>query len=219
MDNEQKLKKQAKLWGGVALILVVLVLGIVYIVDNDNQNSNENKSSIVVNEDDWVRGDINTAKTVLVEYADFQCPACASYHNLVKSLEEKYPEDLAVVFKHFPLSQIHKNALLSSQAAEAAGIQGKFWEMHDMLFENQTEWSDANNAKEIFIGYAKELGLNESQFIVDIDSREIKDKISSSYTAGVKMGVNSTPSFFLDGNKIPNPRNFTEFENVVTRNF
>ena len=83
-----------------------------------------------------------TAKVTLIEYADFQCPACATYYPIVKELKEKYPEDLRVVFRHFPLITIHKNAFPSAIAAEAAQEQGKFWEMHDILFEKQGEWSD-----------------------------------------------------------------------------
>ena len=117
-------------------------------------------------------------------------------------------------YRHFPLPQ-HKNAKLAATVAEAAGKQDKFWEMHDLIFQNQSDWSEEKNAAVIFAKYAQDLGLDLAQFQTDIASEEIKAKIENDYKSGVKAGVNSTPTFFLNGKKINNPRNYDEFKNAI----
>ena len=116
--------------------------------------------------DDHIRNGAQ-AKVVLVEYGDFQCPACGAYEPLVQQLLSKHVSDVQFVFRHFPLTQIHKNALLAAKYAEASGIQGKFWEMHDVLYARQKEWSDSLNAKDLFNGYGKDLGLNVAKLETD----------------------------------------------------
>ena len=117
-------------------------------------------------------------------------------------------------YRHFPLPQ-HKNAKLAATVAEAAGKQGKFWEMHDLIFQNQSDWSEDKNAAVIFAKYAQDLQLDLAKFQTDIADEEIKAKIENDYKSGVKAGVNSTPSFFLNGKKINNPRNYDEFKNAI----
>ncbi len=217
MKNQKNIKNKLKLWLTVAIIIILVVLGMVQSVKKSDKkdSSSDMSSSIAVNENDWVRGDINS-KVVIVEYADFQCPACGLYHPLIKQVEEKFGDSIAVVFRHFPLTQIHQNALISAQATEAAGMQGKFFEMHDMIFETQSVWSDDSRAQDIFVDYAKQLGLNEEQFLNDIKSKVVKDKIAQSYKVGTKLGVNGTPTFFMNGKKIDNPRSFEEFEALIS---
>jgi protein-disulfide isomerase len=140
-------------------------------------------------------------KVTVVEFADFQCPACAAAHPIVKEVLEKYKGKITFIYRHFPLNQ-HKNARLAARAAEAANNQGKFWEMHDMLYENQKEWSESSSAKEVFTGYAKVLGLNNEIFEKAINSTDFDDAIQHDYVDGVTLGVNSTPTFFLNGNKL-----------------
>jgi protein-disulfide isomerase len=166
-----------------------------------------------VRENDWVKGDPE-AKVVLTEYGDFQCPACANYAPLVKRLSEETSKGLKVVYRHFPLTSIHKNAIPSAQAAEAAGRQGKFWEMHDTLYEKQTEWSDERDVKEKFIEYARILGLDEEKFKSDYDSDEVRQRIESDLSKALQLGLNSTPTFFLNGQKIA-PRSYENFKDLV----
>lgn len=217
MKNQKNIKNKLKLWLTVAIIIILVVLGMVQSVKKSDKkdSSSDMSSSIAVNENDWVRGDINS-KVVIVEYADFQCPACGLYHPLIKQVEEKFGDSIAVVFRHFPLTQIHQNALIAAQATEAAGMQGKFFEMHDMIFETQSVWSDDSRAQDIFVDYSKQLGLNEEQFLNDIKSKVVKDKIAQSYKVGTKLGVNGTPTFFMNGKKIDNPRSFEEFEALIS---
>ncbi len=165
-----------------------------------------------VSEGDWVKGN-KEAKVILVEYGDFQCPACANFEPVLREELSKNGDKMRFVYRHFPLPQ-HKNAISSALAAEAAGIQGKFWEMHDMLYDKQVDWENASNAKDIFTGYAKDLGLDENKFKDDFEKEELKSKIQSNKVDGERLGINSTPTFYLNGVKIQ-PRNYEEFKNLV----
>lgn len=163
---------------------------------------------------DWVKGS-RTASAVLVEYSDFQCPACGAYYPLVKRVAEEYGDKLAIVYRNFPLTTIHKNALRGAYAAEAAGQQGKFWEMHDRLFENQKEWSEGENPQKFFDAYATALNLDMDRFRKDMDSRSVKDKVSADAASAEKYEVNGTPTFFLNGKKLDSVRSFDDFKTVI----
>lgn len=155
-----------------------------------------------VNAQDWQRGNPN-AKAVLVEYSDFQCPACAYYYAIVKKIEQKYSDKLLLVYRHFPLSQ-HLNATAAAQVAETAGKQGKFWEMHDRLFETQKNWSDLADPNDFFMQLADTLKLDTEKFLADANSDEVRAKIEADIDSGKKGNIDSTPSFFLNGKKLTN---------------
>lgn len=163
---------------------------------------------ITVTENDHVYGPTDASVTI-VEFSDFQCPACASYSPILKALVQDFPDDLRLVYKHFPLQSIHIMANKSAQAAEAAGLQGKFWEMHDKLFENQSDWQ--NGDEDLFFSYAEEIGLNIEQFRDDYTSAEIKDRISDSFNYALDLGLNYTPTFYVNGELISNPNSYQEF--------
>ncbi len=164
-------------------------------------------------ESDHVKG-ARDAKTILIEYSDFQCPACAAYQPLVKQLAQDFEGTIAIVYRHFPLQQ-HKHARIAAYASEAADKQGKFWEMHDMIFETQKEWSSQSDARDTFIGYAEKLGLDRAQFITDIDLDEIIDKVDSQQKSGLRAKVNSTPTFYLNGKKFDTPRTYDDFKTKI----
>ncbi len=145
-----------------------------------------------------------TAKVKITEYADLECPACAAMHPIIDDLLAKYPNDIELTFKHFPLATIHPNALPAAKAAEAAGIQGKFFEMLDLMFTNQGEWSKNSNEDEVFTRYATELGLDVEKFKADIKDATIAAKIKSNYAEGVSLSVRGTPTFFINGTKLEN---------------
>ena len=155
-----------------------------------------------------------SAGITLVEFGDYQCPACGIYNPLVKQVLTEFAGKIAFASKNFPLAQ-HKNAPISSFSAEAAGFQGKFWQMHDKLYENQNSWSASSDAKTIFIGYATDLGLNVDQFKLDIDSQKVKDIVASDYADGNTIGINSTPTFYLNGVKMDNPANIEDFRKTI----
>ncbi len=190
------------------LAAVLIGLGILFLlIKNSSQPSPKAPA---------VQGEtIASSSATLVEYSDFQCPACAAYYPVVKQLTKEFSQDLHFTYRYFPLSSIHKNARISAQAAEAAGKQNKFWEMHDLLFENQSEWSALSDPKEKFKEYAKFLGLDMEKFQQDLGSKEVKDKVESDYQSGLSLGVNATPTFFLNNQKITNPRSYEEFKTKI----
>jgi len=162
---------------------------------------------------DQVKG--NTQGTaILVEYSDFQCPACGGYYPLIKKLVEEFDGQVKFIYRHFPLPQ-HQQAKLAAYAAEAAGKQGKFWEMHDLIFDGQEDWAGNRGAQEILNKYAESLGLDMGKFNQDSSSDEVKEKVNSDYRSGLNSGVNSTPTFFLNGKQLQNPRSYEEFQKVI----
>lgn len=198
-------------WGIGILIIVAVGLGIWRGWD---RSSSPAQSLIEIGENEWIRGN-RTASTTLIEYSDFQCPACGAYYPILKQLHQEFGNELRFVYRHFPLRQIHFNAELAARAAEAAGKQRKFWEMHDMIFENQKEWSERGSARNSFIQYAQSLGLDVERFKNDMDAKETKQKVSANYNGGVGFGVNSTPTFFFNGEKLRNPGSYEEFKAVI----
>jgi len=154
------------------------------------------------------------AAVTLVEYADFQCPACAAYDPVVRQLETEFKDRVRFVFKNFPLS-MHQNGVPSAQAAEAAGLQGKFFEMKDMLYAKQREWSDSIGPKNVFADYARSLGLNVDQFKKDYGSRSVKNKIESDRAEGLALELRGTPSFVLNGRLIENPQSYEAFRELI----
>jgi protein-disulfide isomerase len=143
------------------------------------------------------------SKVVLVEYGDYQCPGCGSAFPTVKKLSEKYKDEIAFVFRNFPIASKHPNARAAASAAEAAGLQGKFWEMHNMLYENQSSWENLNTTDRgpFFIDYAKQLGLDEARFKSDMESENVSQKINFDQAVGKKAGADATPTFVLNGKK------------------
>lgn len=180
---------------------------------SSDKNSAKGLLTREVSSEDWSLGRLDS-KVKLVEYSDFQCPACRVYHGAIKEVLKDYGDQILFVYRHFPLQQ-HANAEIAALAAESAGRQGKFFEMHDLLFDNQEVWEANTNAREIFKTYATKLGLDMEKFNKDLDLREIRIKILNSYRDGVASGVNSTPSFFLNGKKIQNPNNFDDFKKLI----
>jgi len=200
------------------IILILLVAGGIGAVSYFGSQPTETPSAAsspadAIAVDDWVAGN-KDAGVVLVEYSDFQCPACGAYHPIVKQLVEEMGNDFAFIYRHFPLQQ-HKHAKLAAYAAEAAGNQGKFWEMHAMIFEHQRDWSDVSDARDTFFEYAKSLGLDLVRFEKDINSDEIANKVSKSYSTGMKLRISGTPTFFLNGKKMEAPRSYDEFKQTV----
>ncbi len=202
------------IWGGI----FVLVFGAIFLLAAFGGKGNTDGEGAVlidaVSANDRTQG-VAGALVTLVEYGDFQCPACASYHAFVKKLIEEEGDKVFFAYRHFPLRTIHKNADEAAWAAEAAGIQGKFWEMSDMIYKNQKDWEKSDTAGKIFEDYAKQLGLNVEQFIVDRDSDVVKSKVEADLQSGLRAKVTGTPTFFVNGKKITNPSSYDEFKKLV----
>jgi len=155
----------------------------------------------------------NRAATVeLLEYGDFECPDCGEAYPIIKLLKEEMREKLVVVFRHMPLDQlypIHPNATLAAEATEAAANQGKFWEMHDALFEHQADLSD-----EVLEQLAEEIDLDLEKFHQDLADEAITGKVSADLKSGQELGVTATPTFFINGEKVEDSRNY---QHIVER--
>jgi protein-disulfide isomerase len=149
-----------------------------------------------------VRGGNNAAVT-LEEYGDYQCPPCAALFPMVKTLEAQYGDRLRFVFRQYPLTTAHPHALVAAHAAEAAGLQGRFWEMHDRLYENQQAWSKEVDPRPLFINYARDIGLDVDRFIADMGSPQVDARVTADRLRGRSMGVTGTPTLFLNGRMMP----------------
>ncbi len=149
--------------------------------------------SVPVNAGDHVQRS-NEAQVTLVEYGDYECPYCGEAHQIVKRLQKKMDGDLRLVFRNFPLTEIHPHALAAAQAAEAAGLQSRFWEMHDLLYENQDTLED-----EDLITFARKLKLDVERFRRDLSSNEVTTKLQEDFSSGIRSGVNGTPTFYING--------------------
>ena len=181
---QEKLKKQEQnkkfkklgIWAGVAVVLIAAVYGLIQVANSPQVSSTSSGKLPQITNSDPAIG-TPSAKVTLVEYSDFQCPACAAYHPMVKQLLTDYNGKIYFVYRYFPLAS-HQNAMISSLAAYAAGLQSKFWEMHDMLFQTQNSWANSQKARETFIDYAKKLDLDINKFKTDLESDKGKNFIN-----------------------------------------
>lgn len=192
------------------LIVAGIIGGAVLLGKNDESATDTQSNHFFGNPD---------AKVVLVEYGDFECPACAQYYPLVKQIKEEFKEDIRFEFRHFPIVRAHPTATAAHRAAEAAGKQGKFWEMHDRLFERQFEWrstSSSINSSAIrtFETYAQELGLDVEQFKTDYAASTTLGTISADSARGNAEGVSGTPTFFLNGKRIEDNASFDSLDEI-----
>jgi protein-disulfide isomerase len=198
----------------VTFIAAIIVLAFAYYFYAMSTKSDTPTGTVQVTENDHIRGNL-TGTVTLVEFGDIQCPACGAYEPIVRQVTADNADILKVVFKHFPLTQIHPNALLAAKASEAASIQGKFWEMHDIMYDNQKTWEGSLNARDYFMDYAKTLGLDTTKFASDLNSPAVEEKIVAEYKEGVNLGVQGTPTFFVNGNKIENPQSVEAFNAII----
>lgn len=163
---------------------------------------------------DWTQGN-KEAKVILIEYSDFQCPGCAAFSKTLDDIVKEFGNHIILAYRHFPLKDIHKNAEPAAWAAEAAGVQGKFWEMHDKLFTYQNTWSGQVNPEITFQKFATDLGLDMGKFNTDYNSRTIRKNVDLDLASAEKNKLDHTPTIFLNGKQLDNPRNYDEFRTLV----
>jgi protein-disulfide isomerase len=150
--------------------------------------------TVPVGPDDHVRGGPETAPLTLVEYGDYECPYCGAAYPIVKEVERTLGDELRSVFRNFPLGDMHPHAVQAAEAAEAAAGQGRFWEMHDRLYEHQDR-----ETTEDLIEHASVLGLDVERFRSDLEEHAYEPRIQADFLSGVRSGVNGTPTFFING--------------------
>jgi protein-disulfide isomerase len=206
------------IWGGSAVLLAVLVWGMVKLSASVPPVSVDGSLSDAVSAQDHMSGPASASVT-LVEYSDFQCPACAAFDPVVKKAlaEDQLKDKVRLVYRSFPLRNIHPNAELSAWAAEAASLQGRFWEMHDALFAGQASWSRLGKeaARAVFVQYAKDIGIDAAKFSTDIDGDTVKAAVERQVSSGERSSINSTPSFFINGKRMAQPKSYEEFRQFL----
>lgn len=207
MSKKKNNEQSIFIWATVALVII----GAIYLI-----TSSSNDAPIVLPDEtiegEWTKGNPD-AKVTLVEYGDYQCPACASVHPMVDELVSEFSQHIKFVYRHFPLS-IHQHAKIASQAAEAAGVQGKFWEMHDKIYTSQQEWSQSPEADQLFVTYAEELELDVAEFEADMRSDAIVAKVEAALKSADAAHLRGTPSFFLNGEQY-SPASYEDFRSTI----
>jgi len=220
MNNEKQERREGKArlakirnWA----IAIIIIGGIVYLfsLSVGSSPSDTDTSLTALSAQDQVKGAFTESKPILVEYSDFQCPACGAFYPSVEEMLAEFGDDIVFVYRHFPLSQ-HIHAQITARAAEAAGRQGAFWEMYDLIFQRQTVWSilTGPEVQTTLLSYAEEIGLDVAQFEIDLDDDAIADKVTADYRSGILNKVNSTPTFFLNGEKL-NMQSYTDLRDSV----
>jgi protein-disulfide isomerase len=201
----------------IVVVIVALFAGVFFFTKHKNgTSSGGGKTNSSAEPSQHTTGG-GKSGVVLVEYGDYQCPACGQYYPIVKQVVEANKADITFQFRNFPLVQIHQNAFAGARAAEAAALQNKYWEMHDILYENQQTWGTASNPNTYFEAYAKQLGLDVEKFKTDMGSNQVSDLINADIAEGQRLGANATPTFVLNGKKLEqNPRSLDEFNKLIS---
>lgn len=191
------MSKEAKVLTGILLLVVAGMIGLFVMANGGSKSADTTKAdpSVLVRSDSNKTG---TGKVQVVEFGDYQCPACGVTAPVLKQLYDAYSDKITLVFRNFPLAQ-HKNSTSSAEAAEAAGVQGKYWEMHDKLYATQAEWSNLADPSDKFAEYATAMGLDGAKIKDAIKNQTYKTKIDKDTADGTTLQVNSTPTIYIDG--------------------
>lgn len=204
-------------WTSFIIVLGLIIWGLVVAMNRDISSIVSSGTPMPVTEVDHIRGP-EDAPVTLIEYSDLECPACAAYMPIVERVVAEASTTVRFVYRHFPLyPSPHRNALLASQAAEAAALQGKFWDMYLILFENQQSWTGKPlaTARASFESYAERIGLDVERFKADIDSEEVIARVQRDRDDSKALNLMGTPSFFVNGKAINNPRSYEEFVQIL----
>ncbi len=185
-------------------VIVIAFTGLLVLHGNKSDLGSNAKSQPTSH----VEGKLDS-KVTLVEYGDYECPVCEGYFPIVQEVQQKYNNSVKFQFRNLPLSSIHPNALPAARAAEAADLQGKFWDMHDLLYtsSNWNEWSTSRNPQPLFEAYARQLGLNVAKFKTDFASSQVNDRVQADLSAFKKTGQQqATPTFFVNDEFVSNAK-------------
>lgn len=203
----------SKQFWGIIIAIVVIFFGVIALTGNKDDSSSKGSTAQATQN---IKGNTQAAVT-LTEYGDFQCPYCFQYEPTVSQVVQKFQNDIKFQFQHFPITSAHPNAFAAARAAEAAAQQKKFWEMHDQLYSNTnwSEWTKASNPNPFFEQYAKQIGLNVTQYKKDFSSSAVNSAINADVAAANKAGVTGTPTFFINGKKIEVSNTVESFEKQI----
>jgi len=203
----------------VIIVAVAVAAGIAVYWSRQSSASGAGSSDVTVAVNPGgghIRGNAS-APVTLVEFGDYECPSCGYYYPMVEEVLARYPDRVKLEFHHYPLIQMHAHALSAAMAAEAAGDQGKFWEMHDMLYKHQPQWARNPNPEAQFLAYAADLGLDANKFMRSLKSPDVEKRILEDIQRGSAAKVDGTPTFFVNGQNIkPLPTGVDEFAAAIT---
>jgi protein-disulfide isomerase len=199
MSNTSKKRRNKKIRTGIIITIIMVLVGSFIVSQRGSAVDPAVIESISVSEPTpHVKGNAESGIT-LIEYSDFQCPACKNAAPQISAIVEDFGDQFQLEYRHLPLRSIHPNAQAAAQAAEAAGMQGKFWEMHDMLFERQSEWAQSFNPERFFRNYANDLGIHADRLVYDMESDIVKNIIETQVKEAQDLGLPGTPSFVFNG--------------------
>jgi protein-disulfide isomerase len=212
----------SKQFWAIIVAVIVVFIGIFAITGNKSSTSGGKSSSGTLTQ--HVEG-VGQDHITLVEYGDYQCPYCAEYYPFIKQAETEFNQQITFQFRNFPLTSLHPNAFAAARAAEAAGLQNKFWQMHDALYdqsdlyyqENEkiSNWVGASDPTTFFNQYAQQLGLNVNQFKTDYASTKVNDLVNADMSEGNKLGITGTPTFYIDGKQTQIGQSLGSFETAI----
>lgn len=199
----------------VIIAIILVFVGVVVVTNNKSSNSSSKKSGGGTLTQ-HIEGKGTTGVT-LTEYGDYQCPYCEQYYSTVKQVQAEFGDQIKFQFRNFPLVSLHRNAFAAARAAEAASLQGKFWQMHDALYEpsNWQVWTGASDPSSNFVQLAQQLGLNVNRFKTDFASDQVNGLINADMAEGNKLGIDGTPTFFVDSKQVQIANNLSDFEKVI----
>lgn len=214
-----KISQDVKILIGVGIVTAIIVVVAAFTIGSQPAKTpgqkalSESQLKILLRKDTHITG-VTKAKVNVVEFGDFQCPACGVAYQVVKQIKEEYKGKISFAFREFPLMG-HKYGYTGALVAESASGQGKFWEMYDKLYSNQKEWSESKDALAIFTTYAKEIGIDADKFKQDVESKKYDAKIQADLSDGNQLRINSTPTFFINGKIYSGALTYDFFKSAV----
>ena len=208
------MNQETKVLIGIVVVTVGILVGGAWLSSRgSNAPATASRPDLLVKSDSYHTGK-SDVKVTVVEFGDYQCPACGAAYPVLRQMLADYGDKVNFVFRNFPLPQ-HQNALIGAEAAEAAGAQGKYWEMHDVLYDKQAEWGESTTPLDFLVKYADGLHLNMDQFKSDVQANKYADRITADQNDGLANGINATPTIFVNGQIISGVPTYADLKSMI----
>jgi len=207
------MSSDSKFFLGVVIAAVLVISGIIFF--SQKETSVQSGDTVTVDTTVGQKLGPDDAKVKIVEFGDFQCPACAAAAADFRLAQEKNQADVQIIYRHFPLTNIHPNAEAGALAGQAAANQGKFWEMDALLYQTQKDWASQTDPRNYFYALADQLGLNRSQFISDMGADSTKKIVQDDVSYGDSLSVDQTPTFFINGQRVTGPQTIDAWQKLI----
>jgi protein-disulfide isomerase len=198
----------------IFLAVVVATGAAIYLSRQPDQVTETSGAPVLGKGGGHFRGPEKAAITLL-EFGDYSCPSCGAYHPVVKELLNRYPQQVRLEFHHYPLISLHPNAMAAALAVEAAGEQSRYWEMHDLVFEHQLEWSSSPNPETVFLTLANSIGINSNDFMQAMRSPQLRDRVLEDVVRAREAKIDAVPTFFINGERIHVTLGLSAFVEII----